>query len=65
MEVNNRTLFADDTSLLVNNPDHTIFKNDINNIKKKIHKRINPNLLFLNLKKKSTLYNCFLQKQFF
>jgi hypothetical protein len=35
MEINKRTLFADDTSLLVNNPDHTIFENDINNIKKK------------------------------
>jgi hypothetical protein len=26
------TLFADDTSLIVNNPNHNIFENDINTI---------------------------------
>ena len=62
MEVNKRTLFVDDTSLLVNNPDHTIFENDI--ITKKIHKWINTNLLLINLKKKTHFIH-FLQKQFF
>jgi hypothetical protein len=31
------TLFADDTSLIVNNSNHNIFENDINMIFKKIH----------------------------
>jgi hypothetical protein len=38
------TLFADDTSLIVNNPNHIIFEYDINMIFKKIHGQFNTNL---------------------
>jgi hypothetical protein len=49
------TLFADDTSLIVNNPNHNIFENDINMVFKKIHKRFNTNLLLL--KKNYTIFD--------
>jgi uncharacterized protein YbcV (DUF1398 family) len=44
------TIFADDTSLIVNNPNHNIFENDINTMFKKIHEWFNTNLLLLNKK---------------
>jgi hypothetical protein len=55
------TLYADDISLIVNNPDHNTFENDTKKIFFKIHEWFNTNWVWLN--KKNTLYN-FQHKKF-
>jgi hypothetical protein len=44
-------LFADDTSLIITNPDTQSFEKDINTVLEKLNKWFNSNLLLLNLKK--------------
>jgi hypothetical protein len=44
-------LFADDTSLIITNPDTQRFEKDINTVLEKSNKWFNSNLLLLNLKK--------------
>ena len=42
-----KIIFADDTNLNVNNPNHNVFQNDINMTFKKIHECFNTNLIWL------------------
>jgi hypothetical protein len=44
-------LFADDTSLIITNPDTQRFEKDINTVLEKLNQWFNNNLLLLNLKK--------------
>jgi hypothetical protein len=44
-------LFADDTNLIITNPDTQRFEKDINTVLEKLNKGFNSNLLLLNLKK--------------
>ena len=52
MEVTKITLFVDETSLIVNNPNQNTFENNIHMTFKKIHEWFNTNLLLLKQKKK-------------
>jgi exonuclease III len=51
-------LFADDTSLIVSNPDLTIFKNDLIQVFKQLHRWFNANLLSLNYNKTQFVQFC-------
>jgi hypothetical protein len=42
------TLFADDTSLIISNPNHIDFKTNINNVFSHLNKWFDDNSLFLN-----------------
>jgi len=44
-------LFADDTSLIISNPDSLQFEKDVNTVIQTIHKWFHNNLLFLNFEK--------------
>jgi len=48
---NKIVLFADDTSLIISNPDPIKFKDDANKILQHIHEWFNANLISLNWKK--------------
>jgi hypothetical protein len=48
---NKIVLFADDTSLIISNPDPINFRNDANNILQHIQKRFNTNFISLNWEK--------------
>jgi hypothetical protein len=41
------TLFADDTSVIVNDPNHNVFENDINMIFRSIHEQFNTRLALM------------------
>jgi hypothetical protein len=51
-------LFADDTSLIITNPDTERFEKDINTVLEELNKWFNSNLLLLNLKKTLFLTIC-------
>jgi hypothetical protein len=44
-------LFADDTSLIITNPDTQRFEKDINTVLEKLNRWFSSNLLLLNLEK--------------
>jgi hypothetical protein len=44
-------IFADDTSIIVTNPNHLDFKNDINKVFNYVNERFKANLLSLNVDK--------------
>jgi hypothetical protein len=53
---NKIVLFADDTSLIISNPDPIHFRNDANKILQHIQKWFNTNLIFLNWEKTNFMH---------
>jgi hypothetical protein len=54
-DLSNPVLFADDTSLIITNPDTQRFEKDINTVIKKLNRWFSSNLLLLNLEKTNFL----------
>ena len=50
-------LYADDTSIIITNPNPSNYENIVNKIFEDINRWFNSNLLSLNLEKKHTIYS--------